>query len=172
MNSRPFLSNFFLLVGALFSLSLVSCSLVSSPDKGIKAKNITMNFKSSSWNKIDSDLADQAYRHAKTDSIILVNSLCQKYERTSLEQLTDNILAGLQNSKIETQHPGRLFNRASLRTSADAEIDGVKTYLLIEVVKKDRCIYDFVLITKSKESIKKLTADFNQLLANTTVGAN
>jgi len=167
--SRPFYSVFLLHVLIIKGLMLSSCAFVSSPDKGVKAKNFNVRFNQAGWSKTSADLADYAFIHNKTRSTIIINSLCQKYERTTLHQLTDNILAGLMEVKIEEQAEHRLFDRAALKTKANGILDGVNTYFLIDVVKKDRCIYDFILITKSADLRNQLTSDFEQLLKNSEV---
>lgn len=136
------------------------------PDKGIKSEVISVNFKQSGWSKIEADLADFAFKHTASKSILLVNSLCRKYDRTTLEQLTDNILAGLQQVEVLKQEERTLFGRASLRSEAQGKLDGVSTNMLIEVVKRDRCIYDIALITESKSIDSSLHAAFNKLLAS------
>lgn len=136
------------------------------PDKGIKSEVISINFKQNGWSKIKADLADFAFKHRSSKSILLVNSLCRKYDRTTLEQLTDNILAGLQQIKITKQEERKLFGRSSLRSQAHGQLDGVTTNMLFEVVKRDRCIYDFALITESKTIDANLIADFDRLLSS------
>ncbi len=149
---------------------LSSCSFVSNSESVEKSKNLNLNFKNSSWNKIDSDKADYALKHKESRSIMIINSLCKKYDRTTLEQLTENILAGLQESQVTNKKSLRLFDRESLRTKASGKLDGVTTHMLIEVVKKDRCIYDFVLITKNSKLDNALENDFIELLRSAQVG--
>ena len=164
MSSRPFYSNilsYFVLAGLL-----VMGACAGGPDKGIKSEVISISFKQNGWSKIEADLADFAYKHRSSKSILLVNSLCRKYDRTTLEQLTDNILAGLQQVEVIKQEERKLFDRASLRSIARGKLDGVSTNMLIEVVKRDRCIYDFALITESKAINANLIADFDRLLSS------
>ncbi len=170
MRPRLVRSNFFLLLAIALGLTVSSCSFFSgAPDKGIKSKTLKINFKKDGWSSTKADLADYAFKHGPSKSFLLVNSLCQKYDRTSLEQLTDNLLAGLQDSDILEQHERRLFGRASLRTHAVGSLDGVQTAMLIEVVKRDRCIYDFVLISQGNKVAEPIKRDFDVLLANTKV---
>ncbi len=171
MKTRLLWSNFFLLLSLGLVLSLLSCSFVSNSNIVDKSKSFEVNFKNSQWTKIDSDKADYAFKHNSTPSILVINSLCQKYDKTSLEQLTDNILAGLQEPAVTEQKKLTLFERESLRTNALGKVDGIETHMLIEVVKKDRCIYDFVLITKSKKIEKSLTHSFSELLGSSKVGS-
>src|SRR5690606_34715332 len=167
VSSRPIWSNIFIHFILASMLTMSSCAFMSSgPDKGIKSEVLSINFKQNGWNKIEADLADFAYKHKASKSVLLVNSLCRKYDRTTLEQLTDNILAGLQQVEVSSQESRMLFGRASLRSEAQGKLDGVKTNMLIEVVKRDRCIYDFALISESKSITPSLRADFDKLLAS------
>lgn len=164
VSSRPFYSD---ILGYLIIASLLMMGACSGgPDKGIKSEVITVNFKQNGWSKIEADLADFAFKHKASKSTLLVNSLCRKYDRTTLEQLTDNILAGLQHVEVTRQEPRTLFKRASLRSEARGKLDGVSTTILIEVVKRDRCIYDFVLITESTSISSKMRSDFDKLLSS------
>lgn len=170
VNSRPAWSNFFLLFLLATTVSMSSCGLFSGgPDKGIKSESLKIDFKRGGWNKVNADLADHAFRHDGSKSFLLINSLCRKYDRTTLKQLTDNLLAGLQNSTVLEQSERKLFSRSSLRTIASGSLDGVSTSMLIEVVRRDRCIYDFALISPEKTISKKLQDDFDQLLKSSKV---
>ena len=170
MKTRPLWSNFILLLITALGISISSCSFVSNSESVVKSKKLSLNFKNASWIKIDSDKADYAFKHSKTRSIMVINSLCQKYDRTTVEQLTENILAGLQESKVTDKKNLRLFDRESQRTKASGKLDGVTTHMLIEVVKKDRCIYDFVLITKENNLSNSLENDFLELVRSSVVG--
>tara|TARA_R110002049_G_scaffold164429_4_gene330455 strand:+ start:1552 stop:2070 length:519 start_codon:yes stop_codon:yes gene_type:complete len=171
VKTRLLWSNFFLLLSVSLVLFLPSCSFVSNTNGVVKSKTIELNFRNSNWSKIDSDRADYAFKHDLSPSILVINSLCQKYDKTSLVQLTDNILAGLEMPKVLKQQNMRLFERASLRTDATGKLDGVKAHMLIQVVKKDRCIYDFVLITKAKTIDKSLSDSFSELVNTSRLGA-
>jgi len=170
VKTRPLWSNFTLLLIILMGVLISSCSLVSNSESVEKSKNLSLNFRNSSWGKIDSEKADYAFKHKKSRSIMVINSLCKKYDQTTLEQLTENILSGLQESKTTDKETLRLFDRESLRTKASGKLDGVTTHMLIEVVKKDRCIYDFVLITKNSNLDSKLENDFIELVRSSQVG--
>lgn len=170
MNSRLFYSSFSNLFLLLLIVTISSCSFLSSPDKGIKSEELEISFKHKDWQRIEADMADDAYKNTKNGNILIINSLCRKYDRTTLEQLTDNILAGLSDSSIIDRKSSNLFKRSSLRTIASGTLDGVKTHMIIEVVKKDRCIYDIVLITSDKKIASAHINDFEQLLNTMKVG--
>mgnify|MGYP003642641147 FL=1 len=169
MKTRPLWSNFSLLLLCLITGCLSSCSFVTNSEGVIKSKNLIINFKRAGWKSIAPDKGDFAFRNEKSKSYILVNSLCRKYDNTTLEQLTDNLLAGLQRPIIAKQSEKRLFDRSALKTEATGALDGVKTSMLILVVKKDRCIYDFALISQTENLGSTLEADFEQLLNSTQV---
>ena len=169
MKTRPLWSNFFLLLLSFTIIIVSSCSFVSNSEGNIKSKTLNVNFNRSGWKKIAPDRGDFAFRNDKHKSFILINSLCRKYDSTSLEQLTDNLLAGLQRPVVGEQKESRVFDRSALRTKAVGALDGVKTSMLILVVKKDRCIYDFALISPGESISSSLEADFEHLLSTTKV---
>lgn len=171
MKARPLWSNFSLLFLLSLGFFTSACSFVGNSESVIKSKSIRVNFNKRDWQKIEADKADFAFMHDPTKSILLINSLCKKYDSTTLKQLTDNILAGLEKSELFYQAKSLLFKRASLRTAATGSLDGVQTSMLIEVVKRDRCIYDFALIATGKKISKSLEQSFDDLLNSTQVSS-
>lgn len=95
-----------------------------------------------------------------------INSLCGKYDSTSLKQLTYNILGGLDEPKIESSQAVEYNNREALRSRATARIDGVEVFLTVKILRKNECLYDFILISTTAEAREKDTASFDQLLSS------
>ena len=132
---------------------LFACSLlVSPPSTGIKSKNYTFTPPDSKWKEIKPDNSDQAFLNSKTKSILIANSLGKKYQSTSRENLMGNILSGIDNVKVEQNDEHKLVSRDALRSYVRGKMDGVPVYMILQVIKKNRCIYDFALISKSKET--------------------
>lgn len=119
--------------------------------------------------KTKKDTADKAYINKKTNSIITVNSTCKKYESSTLKHLTLNILGGVQKFKILKQELNILFKRELLRTYAKGKIDGVKIYIRTDIFKKNRCIYDFILIANNYKNLIQDEKDFNLFLKTTQI---
>lgn len=143
---------FFAVPCMLLLLFQISCSSTSL----IKSKSYNLNFNNPEWERIEPDTSDYAFINNRTNSIIMVNSLCKKYESTSLKHLTSNILAGIDDIQIENRTKKKYFGRSALETHISGRFDGVRVYLSITTLSKNRCTYDFILISRTK---KYRTAD-------------
>ena len=58
--------------------------------------------------------------------------------------------------------------REALRTHLLAKLDGVPREILLQILKKDDCVYDFGLITPTGGAFESALGDFDQLLAGFT----
>ena len=129
------------LISLLFVL-LQSCSyLVPEPSIGHKSDN---------------------YRFSA--SIILINSLCNKYESTPLKYLLDNLLMGIKEVKIQGKETIQFAKREALKAKATGVLDGVKVHALIQTVRKNHCVYDFVFISHKIDQFERHKTDYLKLL--------
>ena len=94
----------------------------------------------------------------------MFNSLCKKYDNSSLTNLQKNLLSGLDNIRIINREDVSLYNRKAIKLTANARLDGVLVYLDVYTVKKNRCVYDFVLISSSQNKIAIDRNDFQVFL--------
>jgi len=138
---------FFIPLYALFLISALSCS---SQDLR-KSETYKINFENSAWSEIEPDQSDYAFLKKKTKSIIMVNSYCKKYDSTSLKLLTSNLLAGINEIKVENRTERKFFDRKTLISQITGKLDGVDLYLTVATLSKNRCIYDFVLISHTAQ---------------------
>jgi hypothetical protein len=58
--------------------------------------------------------------------------------------------------------------REALRTHLNAKLDGVPREILLQILKKDGCVYDFGLITPPGEAFEDALSDFDEMLAGFT----
>ena len=147
-----------------------SCSFfVPETDRTEKSNSYSINFNQSDWKEMDPDKSDYAFLHKRTNSVILLNSTCKKYEASSLNSLSYDLLAGFDNVKYEKKEEIKIYNRKGYHLKVKGSLDGIETYLLITSVKKNRCLYDFLLITNSMKTRKELTSDFNNFINSVTI---
>lgn len=100
-------------------------------------------------------------------SVIQVRSQCAEHGDSSLEMFTEHIGADFGDWKVrqidtgerdhrnqpvlqEVQEHFRLAGRQALRSTIDAELDGVEVCLEVVVIKKDGCLFDLTLIAPPK----------------------
>lgn len=137
--------------------------LIPSEDT-FKNEDLSVSFDNANWNSIDPDKSDYAFVHEQSGSILLISSTCKKYEASSYTQLTSTLLSGLDELAFEDATEVKIFGRKGNRVEANASLDGVQTYFLILTLRKNRCLYDYALITATKQYRKQLKGDFDALI--------
>jgi len=157
----------------IIGLALLVCSscslLVGSSDNDLKSETMRINYLSSNWQPITPDSADYAVQNPVSGSVITANSMCKKYDSTSLKHLTINILSGVE-SPIELSSITLQFNaREALQTAIKGKLDGVLTFMDILTVRKNRCVYDFILISPNRKTFERDQRDFKQFLSDVDI---
>lgn len=90
---------------------------------------------------------DLAFRHPEHGAIVQVNASCDPALDIPLEALTNHLLIGFtEREEIEPQERVPMDEREALRTHVRAKLDGVPRELLLHVLKKNGCVYDFALV--------------------------
>ena len=148
------------IVNILFILA--SCSSITSGEPDKKNEKFHLH-PTEKWIAIDSDKADYAFIKNDTNSIIFANSICRKYENSSIKNLMYSML-GNTDYKILNEKKLTLFNRASSTYEISTKVDGIATFLNIILLKKDRCIYDFVMINTNQAKLTKGVTDFHNIV--------
>ncbi len=134
----------------VFLLLVVSCSFFSSSTK--KAENYFI-YSPVKWKKIDSGESDIAFKLA-SGSIVTVSSLCDEITTLDLKLLTKHLLMGTRNVVYERQEQITIDKEAALFSSVTTTMKSKNIYLLIVVLIKNSCVFDFSIINS-----KKITKD-------------
>ena len=79
-------------------------------------------------------------------AIIQVNATCDPDMDVSLSGLRNHLLIGLTEREVQSEETISLDGREALRTHVVAKLDGVPREMMLTVLKKDGCVYDFMLI--------------------------
>jgi hypothetical protein len=118
----------------------------------------------SNWRRIDSDGALLAFRNDSSASTIAVNGRCGvDGDDVPLASLTQHLFLHFTDRKIIKQETVKLDGREALRTDLIAELDGVDKHYVVYVLKKDGCVYDFLLIEEAETSANN-PRDFETLV--------
>ena len=147
----------------IFIFLFSSCGMFSSNEGStyLKSKNIANGFDlkiPNNWEKIKTEGSDYALKNKKTNSIILLNSACRKYEASSLNALTSSMLTGIDDLNILAKNQITLHDREAQEVRVEGKVDGVKTYFNIITLQKNYCIYDYILISPN---LKKIENDYS-----------
>lgn len=105
------------------------------------------------WESIRPEKSDIAFINPQTKSIILVNSLCKKYDSSSLESLSRFALSAVENFVVESTEKVKFNKRKAYDVEGQGEVDGVPVFVSVRTFRKNRCLYDFVLITPFQRNL-------------------
>ena len=113
------------------------------------------------WERLNvDDQNDLAFLHREEGAIVQVNATCDPYQDTPLTSLTNHLLIGFTDREIDSQSLVPIDGREALRTHLLASLDGVQRELLLYVLKKDECVYDFALIARPGEPYSRVEPPF------------
>ncbi|MDZ4224957.1 MAG: hypothetical protein U1D33_03525, partial [bacterium] len=83
-----------------------------------------------------------------TEATIATEALCGGgFEDVPLRMMTNQLFAGMKETKKTLQQDWTLGGRAALYTEVSAVLDGVSVSLDVVVLKKDSCEFDFYAIS-------------------------
>jgi len=102
------------------------------------------------WHAVDVDGALLAFRDDRAPATVALNGRCGlDGDDVPLEALTHHLFLHFTERKLIGQERIELAGRAALRTELRASLDGVPLHYRVVVVKKDSCVYDFMLMSPS-----------------------
>jgi hypothetical protein len=124
---------------------------------------------SSSWTRVTVDQNnDLAWHNESKGAVMHVDSDCDPGLDIPLTALRSHLLIGFTGREEVEEEVVPMDGREALRTHLTAKLDGVPREILLQILKKDQCVYDFGLITPPGGSFQAALADFDRLLASFT----
>ena len=116
----------------------------------------------SAWHPVEVDGALLAFRDDRAPATVAVNGRCGlDGDDVPLEALTHHLFLHFTDRKLIHQERFELDGRAALRTDLSAALDGVPLHYRVVVMKKDTCVYDFMLMTPNGSD----SAEFDRFVA-------
>ena len=98
------------------------------------------------WERMELSQNDLAWHTPGTGHVLSVNSSCDQSQDASLEVLTRHLLSGFTERQQVEQRRVVLDEREALRSHFQAKMDGVPVELLLLVLRKNGCVYDFTYV--------------------------
>jgi hypothetical protein len=98
------------------------------------------------WSRVNVSGNDLAWFTGATGHALSINSTCREHDDVPLDVLTRHLLEGFTERQPLTQSAQVVDEREALRSHYQAKLDGVPVDLLLVVLKKDRCVFDFTYI--------------------------
>jgi hypothetical protein len=99
---------------------------------------------------------------------VQVNATCDPFQDVPLSALTNHLLIGFTDREFRSSETVPLDGREALRSRVVARLDGVPRELLLYVMKKDQCTYDFALVAPPGESYRAAEPEFERMVAGFT----
>lgn len=116
------------------------------------------------WRLLDAPPAALAYRDEATETTVLVNGRCgMDGEDVPLPALTQHLFMRFTEQQPELEEVVPFDGREAMHTILVAKLDGVPMEFDAWVLKKDGCVYDFILMAPT-DHFKESVADFERFV--------
>ncbi len=118
----------------------------------------------SDWRRVSVEgQNDLAWRNQAHAAVMHVDSSCDPGLDIPLKPLTNHLLFGFTEREVIDQQVVPMDDREALRTHLKARLDGVPRELVLQVLKKDGCVYDFALVAPPGDDFLAVLPDFDLL---------
>lgn len=111
---------------------------------------------------------DLAWHNESTEAVMHVDSDCDPTLDIPLTALRSHLMIGFTDREPVEEGRVPMDGREALRTQFTAKLDGVPRQILLQILKKDGCVYDFGLITPPGPGFEESLPDFDRVLAGFT----
>jgi hypothetical protein len=120
---------------------------------------------SESWQPMALQGNDLSWVSRNSPHTLAINATCADHDDPTLEVLTRHLLMGFSARQTLEHSVETLDGRAALRSHVVAELDGVPVELMLVVLKKNGCVYDFTYVSPVGRLDERL-ADFERSLSS------
>ena len=156
----------FVKLGCLAYLALLGCGGTQFKDREVSKSDTRYRVGplTPSWKRIEVEQNDVAWLHQSEGTLIQVNSRCERSLDLPLMTLTNHLLIGFTDREFIEQKSVQLDGREALRSHIRAKLDGVPRELVIYVLKKNNCVYDFAYVATPGATFNQFLADFERFV--------
>jgi hypothetical protein len=117
------------------------------------------------WQRVAIEDNDLAWHNPGAGAVVQVNATCDPFQDVPLTALTNHLLIGFTDRVYHSSDVVPLDGREALRSHVTARLDGVERELLLYVLKKDECTYDFALVAPPGDRYRRAEPDFERFVA-------
>ncbi len=114
---------------------------------------------------------DLAWHSQAKEAVMHVDSECDPGLDIPLTALRNHLMIGFTEREVLEEELVPMDGREALRTHLKAKLDGVPRDILLQILKKDGCVYDFGLVARDT-GFEAALADFDELLAGFTTAVD
>jgi len=154
------------------SLTTIGCATTGVLENGLY-RGVQTSYRigplSADWTPVTvNHQNDLAWHNEAKGAVMHVDSDCDPGLDIPLSALRSHLLIGFTEREIVEEEVVAMDGREALRTHLMAKLDGVPREILLQILKKDACVYDFGLITPPGTSFEDSLSDFDAMLAGFT----
>ncbi len=161
-----------LAIWLLMSLAAMGCATTGALQNGVyrgEETSYRIGPLGEDWTAVTVDRQnDLAWHNSSKEAVIHVDSDCDPALDIPLTALRSHLMIGFTERELVAEERVPMDGREALRTRFNAKLDGVPRLILLQILKKDGCVYDFGLITPPGPSFEAALPDFEQVLAGFT----
>ena len=117
---------------------------------------------------VDALKADLAYEDTRTGAIISLNSICRKYQKASLDELSRNLVLGIKDKQVIRERETTVGGAEAKDTLIQGEVEGARVQIRTVVLKKNSCTYDLIHVA-SPEKAESTEKDFEAFVTSLQV---
>jgi hypothetical protein len=151
---------------------MIGCATTGALDNGVyrgPQTSYRVGPLSSDWTHVTvNHQNDLAWYSQVKDAVMHVDSDCDPALDIPLTALRSHLLIGFTEREFIEEEVVAMDGREALRTQLTAKLDGVPREILLQILKKDDCVYDFGLITPPGPPFEEALSDFDTLLGGFT----
>ena len=112
------------------------------------------------WERMKTKVRAIAFHHKDYRSTLFTDAFCyDSFDDAPNHELISQMVGGLEQLKLIQEDSFVLNNRGALKKMHSATLDGVPITITSVVIKKNRCLFDFVAIAP-RQSDAKAEEDF------------
>lgn len=158
-----------LAIWLLMSPAAIGCATTGTLQNGVY-RGVETSYRigpvDESWTAVTVDRQnDLAWHNASKEAVMHVDSDCDPALDIPLTALRSHLMIGFTEREVVEEEHVPMDGREALRTQFIAKLDGVPRQILLQILKKDDCVYDFGLITPLDSSFGEALPDFDRLVA-------
>jgi hypothetical protein len=125
------------------------------------------------WETVDvAGQNDLAWSNRDLAAVIQVNASCDPDLDIPLEALRNHLVIGFTEREVREERRVPLDRREALRTHLVAKLDGVPREMVLTILKKDGCVYDFALVAPPGPRFGRALPDYDLLLGGFRTGGD
>jgi len=118
------------------------------------------------WERVDvAGDNDLAFTHDALAAVIQVNATCDPGMDVPLAALRNHLLIGWTEREVQSEDLIDLDDREALQTHLVAKIDGVPRELVLTVLKKDGCVYDFAVVAPPGAGMSQARPSYDSVVS-------